>query len=102
MNYERVINLIPNCVFVEVNIAEDDTLLKINFKWQALERVQSGDQSIMMTMVIAYDRGFAENREPSEGHAILGSWEVDSNSVYIMDLSRHARSQTNPYLTPEL
>jgi hypothetical protein len=91
MNYERVINLIPNCVFVKVDIlAEDDTLLKIDFKCKALERVQGGDQGIMLTMVIAYDRVFGENRETSEGHAILGSWEVDSNSVYIMDLSRHA------------
>ena len=65
-------------------------------------RVQGGDKERMMTMVIAYDTVFGENREPLEGHAILGSWEVDSNSVYIIDLSRHARSKTNPNLTPEI
>jgi hypothetical protein len=80
MNYELVINLIPYCVFFEVNLlAKDDTLLSINFKWQALKRVQGGDQGIMMTMVIAYERVFGENSEPLESYGILGSWEVDSN-----------------------
>ena len=80
----------------------DDTLLNRNFKWLALEWAQRGDKGRMMTMVIAYVTVFGENRKPLEGHAILGSWEVGSNSVYIMDLSRHARSQTNPNLTPEI
>ena len=55
----------------------------------------------MITFVIAYDKFFGEIREHEEGHAILVSSEVDSNSVYIIDLSRHARSQTNSDLIPK-
>ena len=61
ISYEKVINLIRNCFFVEVDLlSEDDTFLnrRLNGRFQGV------DKGRMMTMVIAHDMVFGENRMP--------------------------------------
>ena len=78
--YANFIEVISSIILLEVDTFPNDTeLVYFNGAIQAIQRYISNHDGDKVTLILSY------NVTQRSGHAIIASWEIGSNELYIMD-----------------
>jgi hypothetical protein len=95
--YSNFIEIISSVILLEVDTYPNDTdLVYFNGAIQAIKRYFANHDGDKVTLILSY------NVTQRSGHAIISSWEIGSNELYIMDTAAPKVDEVTSTLTLEI